>query len=47
MKENRQIPAAFKKFFWDADFAELRFPEHENYVLGMLNVPPLTVVLPP
>ena len=36
MKENRQIPPAFKKFFWDADFAKLKFPEHGNYVLGKL-----------
>ena len=36
MNEHRQIPPAFKKFFWDADFAKLKFPEHENYVLGKL-----------
>ena len=36
MNENRQIPPAFRKFFWDADFAKLKFPEHENYVLGKL-----------
>jgi hypothetical protein len=36
MTEQRQIPPAFKKFFWDADFAQLKFPEHENYVLGKL-----------
>jgi hypothetical protein len=36
MIENKHIPPAFKKFFWDADFAKLKFPEHENYVLGKL-----------
>jgi hypothetical protein len=38
MNGNRQIPQAFKKFFWDADFAKLKFPEHRNYVLGKLMV---------
>ncbi len=36
MKDNRQIPPAFKRFFWDVDFATLKLPEHENYVLGKL-----------
>ena len=36
MTEPRNIPPAFKKFFWDADFAQLKFPEHQNYVLGKL-----------
>jgi len=36
MNENRAIPLVFKKFFWDADFTKLKFPEHENYVLGRL-----------
>ena len=36
MKENRHIPPACRKFFWDADFSQLKFPEHENYVLGRL-----------
>jgi hypothetical protein len=36
MNENNHVPPAFKKFFWDADFAKLKFPEHENYVLGKL-----------
>ena len=36
MTENRQIPPALNKFFWDADFAQLKLPDHENYVLGKL-----------
>jgi len=36
MEENRTIPPAFKKFFWDGDLAQIKFPEHENYVLGKL-----------
>ena len=36
MNENRQIPPALRKFFWDADFAKLTFPDHQNYVLGKL-----------
>ena len=31
-----EIPPAFRKFFWDADFSALRFPQHENYILGKL-----------
>ena len=36
MNERKQIPPAFEKFFWDVDFAQLKFPDHENYVLGKL-----------
>ena len=36
LKGYGQIPPALKKFFWDADFSQLTFPEHENYVLGKL-----------
>ena len=36
MRETKQIPPTLKKFFWDADFTKLTFPEHENYVLGKL-----------
>ena len=36
MQQNKQIPPAFKKFFWDTDFTKLKFPEHQNYVLGKL-----------
>ena len=36
MNQSRQIPPALKKFFWDADFVRLKFPDHQNYVLGKL-----------
>jgi len=36
MNESRQIPPALKKFFWDADFVQLKLPDHQNYVLGKL-----------
>ncbi len=36
MDQHINIPPAFKKFFWDADFSKLKFPEHQNYVLGRL-----------
>jgi hypothetical protein len=36
MEPNKQIPQAFKKFFWDADFSKLSLPEHQNYILGKL-----------
>jgi hypothetical protein len=36
MPHHIEIPPSLTKFFWDADVSQLKFPEHQNYVLGKL-----------
>ncbi len=38
MSNQITIPPSLTKFFWDADISQLKFPEHQNHVLGKLKL---------